>query len=180
MKESLTTDRLLLRRWRESDRVRFRALNADPRVVEFLRGWLTPEASDSLMDSFEQFFQRHGFGFFAAELRQSSFFVGFIGLSIPPFDAHFMPAVEIGWRLAADYWGQGLATEGAREVLRYGFEEMGLGSVVSYTTSANLRSRRVMEKLGMTHDAADDFEHPGLAEGHALRHHVLYRLRRPV
>jgi RimJ/RimL family protein N-acetyltransferase len=154
-------------------------MNADPRVMEFMPGLLTPEASDALVDRAELHFERNGFGPFAAELRQSGAFLGFIGLSIPRFDAPFMPAVEIGWRLAADFWGQGLATEGAREVLRYGFEELGLSGVVSFTSDENIRSRRVMEKLGMTHHPDDDFEHPGLPDGHPLRHHVLYRLHRP-
>jgi len=178
MKECLATERLLLRRWREADREPFRAMNADPRVMEFMPCLLTPEASDALADRAELHFERSGFGPFAAELRQNGAFLGFIGLSIPRFDAPFMPAVEIGWRLAAEYWGQGLATEGAREVLRFGFEELGLGGVVSFTSDANTRSRRVMEKLGMTHDPADDFEHPNLSVGHPLRHHVLYRLAR--
>ena len=178
MKQSLMTERLLLRRWREADRVPFRMLNADPRVMEFMPGPLAPEASDALMDRAELHFERSGFGPFAAELRQSGAFLGFIGLSIPKFEAPFMPVVEIGWRLAADYWGQGLATEGAREALRYGFEELGLSNVVSFTADANLRSRRVMEKLGMTHDPGDDFEHPSLPQGHPLRHHVLYRIHR--
>jgi RimJ/RimL family protein N-acetyltransferase len=153
-------------------------INADPRVMEFMPKALTAEESDALADRAELHFERNGFGPFAAELRQNGAFLGFIGLSIPRFDAPFMPAVEIGWRLAAEYWGQGLATEGAREALGYGFEELGLSGVVSFTTEANIRSRRVMEKLGMTHDAVDDFEHPSLPEGHPLRHHVLYRIYR--
>lgn len=178
MRESLTTKRLLLRRWRVEDRVPFRALNADPRVMEFMPGLLPPEASDAQVDRAELHFARNGFGPFAAELQQNGAFLGFIGLSIPRFDAPFMPAVEIGWRLAAYYWGQGLATEGAREVLRYGFEELGLSGVVSFTTAANIRSRRVMEKLRMTYDPNEDFGHPDLAEDHPQRHHVLYRLSR--
>jgi RimJ/RimL family protein N-acetyltransferase len=178
MKERLTTERLVLRRWRDSDRAPFGALNGDARVMEFMPGLLTAEASDGLMERIERHFERHGFGLFAAEVRESGTFVGFIGLSVPAFDAPFMPAVEIGWRLVAEYWGRGLATEGAREVLRYGFEELGLSEVVSFTTETNTRSRRVMEKLGMTHDPGDDFEHPDLPEGHPLRHHLLYRTRR--
>jgi RimJ/RimL family protein N-acetyltransferase len=178
MTEGLITGRLLLRRWKDADREPFRQLNADARVMEFMPKILTAQESDALVDRAELHFERNGFGPFAAELRQNGAFLGFIGLSIPRFDVPFMPAVEIGWRLAADYWGQGLATEGARELLRYGFEELGLSSVVSFTADANTRSRRVMEKLGMTHDSGDDFEHPDLPEGHPLRHHVLYRLHR--
>jgi RimJ/RimL family protein N-acetyltransferase len=178
MKEWLETDRLILRQWRESDRQTFRELNADPRVMEFMPGLLAPEASDEMMDRIQRHFEYHGFGLFAAELRADQSFIGYIGLSIPRFDAPFMPAVEIGWRIAALHWGCGLATEGAREVLRFSFESAGLDSVVSFTVPGNIRSLRVMEKLGMTHDPADDFDHPSLPAGHALRRHLLYRLHR--
>ena len=114
----------------------------------------------------------------AADLKASGEFIGFVGLSVPGFEASFMPAVEIGWRLVAEHWGRGLATEAAREVLRYGFEVVGLESVVSFTVPANVRSRRVMEKIGMTHDPLEDFDHPQLPVGHPLRRHVLYRLGR--
>ena len=176
--DNLVTQRLLLRRWRESDRLPFRALNADPRVMEFFPSPLRPEETDQLIENIEQHFQKHGFGLFAAELRDTQAFLGFMGLAIPGFAAPFLPAVEIGWRLAAEYWGQGLATEGAWEVLRYGFEVLGLTSIVSFTVPANVRSRRVMEKLRMIHDVKEDFEHPRLPEGHPLRHHVVYRLDR--
>jgi RimJ/RimL family protein N-acetyltransferase len=178
MTESLTTGRLLLRRWRDADRQPFQILNADPRVMEFMPRQLAPEASDDMIVRIEQHFDRHGFGLFAAELIAEKAFLGFIGLSVPAFDAPFMPAVEIGWRLAAEYWGQGLATEGARAVARHAFETAGLASLVSFTVPQNLRSRRVMEKLGMAHDPSDDFDHPRLPEGHPLRRHVLYRLHR--
>lgn len=118
-----------------------------------------------------------GFTLYAAELLVSGDFIGFIGLSVPTFEAHFTPCVEIGWRLAAAYWNRGLATEGARAVLRHGFEALGLAEVVAFTVPGNLASRRVMEKIGMTHDPGEDFEHPRLPEGHALRRHVLYRVR---
>jgi ribosomal-protein-alanine N-acetyltransferase len=177
MTEAQTTERLVLRRWREADRLPFRQINADARVMEFFPAPLAADESDALVERAERQFERHGFGPFAAELRGDGSFLGFIGLSVPAFDAPFMPAVEIGWRIAASHWGKGLAAEGAREVVRYGFEELGLAGIVSFTTEGNIRSRRVMEKLGMTHDPAEDFEHPGLAEGHRLRRHVLYRLR---
>jgi RimJ/RimL family protein N-acetyltransferase len=180
MRNELRTERLLLRRWRVADRLPFEQMNADPRVMEFMPELLTAEASDALIDRAESHFQRHEFGPFAAELLESKSFIGFIGLSVPAFDAHFMPAVEIGWRLAFEYWGKGLATEGARAVLSYGFDVLGLEQIVSFTVPANVRSRRVMEKLGMTHDTRDDFDHPRLAEGHRLRRHVLYRIERSV
>lgn len=176
----LTTDRLILRRWRDSDRELFARMNADPRVMEFFAERLSRERSDALLDRAERHFGEHGFGPCAAEFRADGTFIGFIGLSIPSFQIHSTSCVEIGWRLAADYWGQGLATEGARATLRYGFEVLGLEEIVSFTVPANTRSRRVMEKLGMTHNPADDFDHPLLPVGHPLERHVLYRLRRPA
>ena len=178
MAEGLVTERLLLRRWRKSDRDPFRSLNADPRVMEFFPAVLSPEETDAAMERIERHFSEHGFGLLAAEDRRDGSFAGFIGLAVPDFDAPFMPAVEIGWRLATTHWGQGLATEGARAVLRHAFESIGLGSVVSMTTTVNLRSQRVMEKLGMTHNSQDDFDYPHLPKGHPLRSHVLYRLSR--
>jgi RimJ/RimL family protein N-acetyltransferase len=178
MQEFLKTDRLLLRRWRDSDRIPFQAMNADPRVMGFFPSPLSPDESDALIARAENNFKRHGFGPFAVELVEDRSFIGFIGLSTPNFDAPFMPAVEVGWRLAFDCWGRGLATEGARAVIHYAFEDLRLDSLVSFTVPGNLRSRRVMEKLGMTHDPHDDFDHPSLPEDHPLRRHVLYRLKR--
>jgi RimJ/RimL family protein N-acetyltransferase len=182
MRETLATDRLLLRRWRASDREPFQATNADPRVMEFFPAVLTPEETDQAIARIEDHFERHGFGLYAAELLNlndegdTKTFIGFIGLNVPGFEAPFMPAVEIGWRLAYEYWGRGLATEGARAVVRSAFEDLKFSSLVSFTTTANLRSRRVMEKIGMVHDATADFDHPNLPQGHPLRPHVLYRI----
>ncbi|HWG21068.1 MAG TPA: GNAT family N-acetyltransferase [Terracidiphilus sp.] len=171
----LSTDRLLLRHWRESDREPFARINADPRVMEHYPAPLAREQSDALIDRIEAHFEARGFGLWAAELRDTGQLAGYIGLSVPTFQAHFTPCVEIGWRLDADRWGRGLATEGARAVLHHAFTALGLNEIVSFATPANLRSRRVMEKLGMTHNPAEDFDHPGLPEGHPLRRHVLYR-----
>lgn len=173
---NLLTDRLQLRRWREEDLAPFRLLNADPHVMDFMPAPLSAAESDGMVERIENHFQRHGFGPFAVELRSDRQFLGFIGLSIPGFEAPFMPAVEIGWRLRAESWGKGLATEGARAAIRFGFEQLGLESIVSFTVPANLRSRRVMEKLGMRHSAGEDFQHPSLPEDHPFRPHVLYRL----
>jgi RimJ/RimL family protein N-acetyltransferase len=173
----LNTERLLLRRWCEADREPFACMNADPRVMEYFPAPLTRLESDALVDRIEAHFAEHSWGAWAAELRATGEFIGFIGLNVPTFEAQFTPCVEIGWRLAAEHWGNGLATEGAHAALDYAFTELRLPEVVSFTTVANLRSRRVMEKLGMAHDPADDFDHPGLAEGHSLRRHALYRLR---
>lgn len=174
----MTTDRLILRHWRQSDRPPFARLNADARVMEFLPRILSKLESDSLAERIEAHFQQHGFGLYAAERRSDGNFIGFIGLNVPLFHAAFTPCVEIGWRLAFEYWGQGYATEGAREVMRFGFEVLELLEVVSFTVPANIRSVRVMEKLGMTHDPDDDFDHPRVPVGHPLRRHMLYRRRR--
>jgi ribosomal-protein-alanine N-acetyltransferase len=176
----LGTERLILRNWRAADRQPFAQVNADPLVMEFMPATLSNSESDLLVDKIEKHFQTHGFGLFAAELRASHSFIGYIGLAVPSFQARFTPCVEVGWRLSAMHWGQGLATEGAREVMRYAFGVLKLNDVVSFTVPGNARSRRVMEKLGMKHDPADDFDHPKLPEGHPLRRHVLYRLRASV
>lgn len=152
-------------------------MNADPRVMEFFPQPLSREESDAGVDRIEAGFEEHGFGLYAAELIEDGSFIGSIGLAVPEFPAHFMPCVEIAWRLAAAYWGRGLATEGARAVVQHAFSDLGLQELVSFTVPANVRSRRVMEKLGMTRQPADDFDHPGVPEGHPLRRHVLYRLQ---
>lgn len=171
----MSTERLLLRHWQASDRDAFARLNADLRVMEFLPKTLSPEESDRLIERIEARFQEQGFGVYAAELRADGSFIGFIGLNVPAFDAPFMPCVEIAWRLAFHTWGKGLATEGAREAVKYAFGTLGLNTLVSFTVPQNVRSRRVMEKLGMTRDPGEDFDHPELPPGHPLRRHVLYR-----
>jgi ribosomal-protein-alanine N-acetyltransferase len=175
---SLSTKRLLLRRWQPSDHEPFRAINADPRVMQFMPALLTPAESDNMIDRIEAHFDQHGFGLLAAELLGTHSFIGFIGLAIPNFVAPFTPCIEIGWRLAYEHWGRGLATEGARAVLRHAFEPLSIPRLVSFTTQTNLRSRSVMERIGMTRDLTADFEHPNLPEAHPLRPHVLYRIDR--
>ena len=175
----LQTERLILRSWNDADREPFAQMNADPRVMEFFPSTLSREQSDALIKRIEAHFRQHGFGLYAAELRSNGTFAGFIGLNVPPFKARFTPCVEAGWRIAPELWGQGLATEGARAVIDYGFQVLRLKEIVSFTVPANLRSRRVMEKLGMTHNPAEDFDHPQLPPGHPLRRHVLYRVARP-
>ncbi|MBX3246073.1 MAG: GNAT family N-acetyltransferase [Myxococcales bacterium] len=176
----LTTARLLLRPWRDEDLAPFAALNADPRVARFLPSTLSRAESDAFAARIRAAFERDGLGLWAVERRDHPArpFIGFVGLSIPTFEAHFTPCVEIGWRVDADHWGLGLATEGAREVVRDAFEERGLAELVSFTVPDNLASRRVMEKLGMRRDPSEDFDHPRLPAGHPLRRHVLYRLGR--
>jgi RimJ/RimL family protein N-acetyltransferase len=176
--EELRTERLCLRRWRPADRAPFAAMNADPKVMEHFPALLSRESSDASVDRIEAHFTEHGFGLWAVEIAGVTPFAGFIGLSVPRFEAPFTPCVEIGWRLAADCWGRGFATEGAKAALAFGFENLRLAEIVSFTVPANLRSRRVMEKVGMTHHPGEDFDHPVLPDGHPLRRHVLYRIRR--
>jgi RimJ/RimL family protein N-acetyltransferase len=174
----IDTERLLLRLWEQRDREPFSRINRDARVMEFMPGGLSVAQSELFAERIQNHFREHGFGLYAAELRSESLFIGFVGLQVPKFQAQFTRCVEIGWRLSADYWGRGLATEGARAVVRHSFESLGLESLVSFTVPENVRSRRVMEKIGMTRDSSEDFDHPNLPEGHALRRHVLYRLER--
>jgi len=176
----LQTERLILRRWRADDREPFVRMNQDPAVMEHYPALLSRAETEAAMDRIEDHFAQRGFGLWAAELRETGTFIGYVGLTVPRFEAPFTPCVEIGWRLAHEYWGRGLATEGARAAVRCAFQNLGLGEIVSFTVPANERSRRVMEKLGMTHDAADDFDHPLLAEEHPMRRHVLYRLKNAV
>ena len=173
------TPRLLLRPWRDEDFEPFRALNADPQVREFFPGTLSAAQSDTEAARIRQHQAERGFTFWAVELPGIAPFIGITGLVVPGFTAHFTPCVEIGWRIAKDYWGQGYATEAANAALDFGFSQFGLAEIVALTVPANTRSRRVMEKLGMTHDEADDFDHPRLEPGHSLRRHVLYRRARP-
>jgi ribosomal-protein-alanine N-acetyltransferase len=170
------TARLRLRPWRDDDLEPFAALNADARVRAFFPSLQTYRESAESMQDIRDHFHRHGFGLWAVEAIDAAPFIGFIGLSVPSFDAPFMPCVELGYRLAFEHWGQGYATEGARAALAFGFATVGLAEIVAMTAAGNARSRRVMERAGMTHRAADDFDHPNIVAGHPLRRHVLYRL----
>lgn len=175
---TLETPRLRLRPWLPRDHAPWAALNADPRVMEFFPAVRTPEESAASLARIEAHFNAHGFGLWAAELKSDAKLAGMIGLAHVPFQAHFTPAVEIGWRLRHDLWNQGLATEGASSALEFAFATLRLEEVVSFTAEQNTRSRRVMEKLNLTHDPAEDFHHPLLPPEHWLARHVLYRRRR--
>jgi RimJ/RimL family protein N-acetyltransferase len=176
---ALRTERLILRAWREEDLVPFAALNADPAVMEHFPATLTRADSDAFAARVRSEMAERGFGLWAVEVPGVGPFVGFTGLAVPRFEAHFTPCVEVGWRIAREHWGRGYAPEAASKALAHGFGPLGLDEIVSFTAVGNTRSRRVMEKLGMTHDPAQDFDHPSLAPGHRLRRHVLYRIRRP-
>jgi RimJ/RimL family protein N-acetyltransferase len=155
-------------------------MNADPRVMEYLPGLLSEEESGALTARIEDHFEQYGFGLWAVEICDVASFAGFLGLLVARFEARFTPCVEIGWRLSAKHWGHGYATEGARAALAFGFEALGLEEIVSFTVPGNRRSRRVMERIGMIRNPADDFDHPLLPEGHPLRRHVLYRITRQL
>jgi ribosomal-protein-alanine N-acetyltransferase len=146
--------------------------------MEYMPNSLSREESDAMAARIREGLARHGFGWWAVEVFGVSEFIGFTGLSVPSYQAHFTPCVEIGWRLAQKFLGFGYATEAARLALDYGFRSVGLEEIVSFTFVGNLHSRRVMERLGMTRIPEDDFDHPRLAEGHRLRPHVLYRMSR--
>jgi RimJ/RimL family protein N-acetyltransferase len=172
---TLATARLILRPWRDADLAPFADLNADARVMEHFPATLTRSESDAVAARIRSHFDAHNFGFWAVELPGIAPFIGFVGLAFPRFEAHFTPCVEIGWRIAHAHWNQGFATEAARAALAHGFNELHLPEIVSFTATQNLASRRVMEKLGMTHSPSDDFDHPSLPAGHRLSRHVLYR-----
>lgn len=174
----MTTPRLQLRPWQESDAAPFAAMNADPRVREHFPSVLTRAESDASVARIRSHFEKHGFGAWVVELRARPGLIGFAGLTHPTFSAPCGPCVEIGWRFAFEHWGHGYATEAGRAALRIGFEAIGLDEIVSFTTVDNVRSRRVMEKLGLCHDPVDDFDHPLLLPDHRLVRHVLYRMRR--
>jgi RimJ/RimL family protein N-acetyltransferase len=175
----IRTERLLLRRWREADRAPFAALNADPAVMEHFQGTMSREASDAFVDRIEAHWNVTGWGLWAVEIPEVAPFIGYVGL----WPADYVtgnPMVEVGWRLAHSGWGHGFATEGAREALRVGFEEVGLEEIVSFTVPQNERSWRVMERIGLVRDPSGDFDHPRVdpVAYPDLVRHVMYRLSR--
>ena len=174
----IRTPRLRIRSWRDDDFEPYAAMNADPRVMEFFPGVVSRDESRVRFERGRARMAERGYGAWPVEVVGGEPFIGMVALADPDFEAPFMPAVEIGWRLAAEHWGQGYATEAARATLAFGFERLALPEIVSFTTVANVRSRRVMEKIGMRHSPGDDFLHPSIPEGHPLQPHVLYRLRR--
>ena len=174
----IETKRLILRTWQDQDADAFAKINQDSKVIEFLRGPMTLLEVENFIRANNQCFDKNKFCLFATALKETNELIGFIGLSAPTFEAHFTPCVEIGWRLASAHWGQGYATEGANAALQYGFTEIGLKEIVSFTVPANIRSIRVMEKIGMYRDAKDDFAHPNLSSDHTLSQHILYRKRK--
>lgn len=173
----LKTQRLILRPWREEDLQPFAQLNADPRVMECLIGPLSQQESNELAIRIQNKMKEQGWGIWAVEVPGVANFIGFVGLAHVLFSAPFTPAVEIAWRLSYHHWGLGYATEGAKAALDFGFKAIKLNEIVAFTVVNNMRSRHVMEKLGMHHDPKDDFDHPKVPKGHLLERHVLYRLK---
>lgn len=173
----LETARLRLRPWRSGDPAAFAALNADASVMQYFPGLMTRADSDALAAAIQDRFRAWGFGFWAVETDGLPF-AGFIGLSCPAYDAPFLPAVEVGWRLDPRCWGQGLATEGARAAIAFGFDQLGLDQVIAVAPRTNLLSIRVMQRLGMASDPAEDFDHPALTDHPAIRRCALHRLNR--
>jgi RimJ/RimL family protein N-acetyltransferase len=174
----LRTERTFLRAWRDDDLAPFAQLNADEEVMRWFPSLLTREQSDAMVGRIRSRLSEEGWGLWALEVPGVSPFCGFVGLSRVPFETRFTPAVEIGWRLDRPWWGHGYASEAARACLQYAFGPLGLTEVVSFTTTKNVRSRAVMERLGMWHDREHDFDHPVIPEGSPVRPHVLYRLTR--
>jgi ribosomal-protein-alanine N-acetyltransferase len=168
----------VLRQWTEEDLEPFAKYSADPEAMRYFPSTHSREQSDALAREFARALEERGWGFWAVEVRDGPPFIGFVGLTEPGFEAPFAPAVEVGWRLGREHWGHGYATEAARAAMNFGFEELDLNEIVAITVPANHRSRRVMERLGMTRDPPGDFDHPRMPEG-PLRRHVLYRLARP-
>lgn len=175
----LVTDRLVLRGWRDADREPFAALNDDPRVMEHFPSALGRAESDALVDRIVAHWHDDSIGLWAVERTSDGAFLGFTGLTAPTGVPGMPPFVEVGWRLAVHGWGRGYATEAALAAVTWGFDVRELDEIASWTTVLNVKSQAVMRRIGMTHDPADDFDHPRLPEGHPQRPHVLYRLRRP-
>ena len=175
---TLRTQRTVLRDWTDSDLEPFAKLNADPEVMRYFPSVLTRAESDAMVGRIRKYLAEDGYGLWALEVPGVSHFCGFVGLSPIRFEAHFAPAMEIGWRLDQPWWGHGYASEAASACVEFAFTELDLDEIVSMTTTGNLRSQAVMRRLGMTRDPGDDFDHPNIAAGSPLRRHVLYRLRR--
>jgi ribosomal-protein-alanine N-acetyltransferase len=176
----LRTERTLLRAWRDEDLAPFAHLNADDEVMRWFPSVLSREQSDASAAIIRARLSADGWGLWALEVPGVSTFCGFVGLNKVPFEESFTPAVEIGWRLDRPWWGHGYASEAARACIDHGFGPLGLTEIVSFTATQNVRSRAVMERIGMTHDGEGDFDHPGVPEDSPVRRHVLYRLARPA
>jgi len=176
----IETDRLILRQWKESDRQSFTELNLDPETMRFFPSTYSADVSNKLIDREIERINNDDIGLLAVEVKRTSDFIGFIGIARPSYETHFTPCTEIGWRIRKEFWGKGYATEGAKAVIKYAFDEIKLQEIVSFTSKLNLPSIKVMEKIGMSRDLSGDFDHPLVEEGHKLKEHVLYRIKREL
>ena len=176
MSKIIETDRLILRTWRDEDLESMLAINQDPKVMEYFPELQDLDTTKNFIDKVNAHFENHGYSLYAAVRKDTNEFIGFIGLLMADFESHFTPTTEIGWRLSSNHWGQGFATEGAKAVLDYAFRELKIPEIVSFTAAGNAKSIRVMQKIGLQHNEADDFDHPKLDDTSPLKQHVLYRL----
>jgi RimJ/RimL family protein N-acetyltransferase len=180
MAPRIETPRLVLRQWNDDDVERWADMNADPRVMEFFPSTMDRERSQQQAALMHDDLEKNGYGWFVIERKDRPGFAGVLALDDIRYEMPFEPLREIGWRLPVESWGNGYATEGARALLRFAFEELQWPEVIAMTAVINMRSRRVMEKLGMTHDPAEDFDHPRVPDGLAIKRHVLYRISSPA
>jgi len=168
-------EKVALRQWNDSDLEPYAAMNADPEVMRYFPALLTQAESAASMERLRRAIDERGWGLWAVDVNGD--FAGFTGLSVPSFSAHFAPCTEVGWRFRREFWGRGLACRAARRALAFGFESLKLPEIVSFTAAINVRSLKLMERLGLERDRNGDFDHPSIPEGHELRRHVLYRIK---
>lgn len=174
MSQMLETKRLILRNWEDRDKGEFARLNSHPEVMEFFPALWTQVESDAVLGKVKKVISDRGWGFWAIEEKSSGNFIGFTGLMVPSFDAPFMPAVEIGWRILPEFWNQGFATEAADKSLWFGFQVLKLPEIISFTAVGNVKSQRIMDKIGMIRAMEKDFLHPNVPDGNVLKPHVVY------
>lgn len=178
MSNFVETERLILRQWKESDRETFVELNSSKENLPFFPNPFSKDESDKFIDKTISLIEKNGFGLFAVEIKSTGEFIGFTGLHNPTYKTHFTPCTEIGWRLHKNFWGKGYATEAAKGALDFAFNQLKLDEIVSFTATLNTPSIKVMERIGMTRDESGEFDHPNVPDGHILKRHVLYRLKR--
>ena len=173
---TLSTERLGLRKWKDSDIESFAMMNGDEDVMKFFPKTLSHSETLEMVERIKSHFDRHNFGLYVVEEKLTKQFIGFTGFSIPQFDAFFTPCVEIGWRLKKEFWGRGLATEAANACLKYGFETLNFDKIVSFTSVLNITSEKLMKRIGMT--LIGNFEHPNIEKNNPLCRHVLYQIEK--
>ncbi|HWZ02893.1 MAG TPA: GNAT family N-acetyltransferase [Mucilaginibacter sp.] len=176
LKVFIETSSLILREWIATDVQPYIALNQDKEVMEFFPSIKTADETIEQIQRISKHIEQHGYGFFAVERKDNGQFIGFTGLTHPGFEAEFTPCIEIGWRLSRENWGHGFATEAAKACLKFGFDNLGVDKIYSFTSVQNVRSEQVMKKIGMIKEGY--FEHPSIEDGHFLKRHVLYKIEK--